>query len=128
MKKNFTIQNLYYIFTAIIAILVGIMGGVIDILQTDGVKDVSIVLGYPLYFFFLLGIFKISGAIILFLPNKFSRIKDIVYAGFAIDFIFASYSHFSVGDPFGKIVIPLIFLIILAISFLLNEKLRTQNT
>lgn len=127
MKKYLTLKNIYYLTTAIIALLVGLMGGIVDILQTDAVKDAATILGYPMYFFFLLGIFKILGAIALFLPNSLSRIKDIAYAGFAFDFIFASYSHFSVGDPIGKVIVPLVLLGILATSFLLNEKIKKQS-
>ncbi len=115
-------KYLYYGTTAIIAILVGLAGGIMDILQPQNVVEVATQLGYPLYFFTLLGIFKILGGIALVLPQKFIRLKDAAYAGFAIDFIFASYSHFSVGDPIVKILIPLALLGILYVSFRLKEE------
>lgn len=122
MEKILSKKGFYYITTGIIAVLVGLVGGVVDILQTDAVKEASTTLGYPLYFFFLLGVFKVLGAVALFIP--FDRIRDLAYAGFAVDFIFASFSHYSVGDPVSKIVVPLVFLVILTISFLLKEKLK----
>ncbi len=114
----------YYLTTAFIAGFVGLFGGIIDIIQPQNVIDTAVALGYPLYFFTLLGIFKILGAIGLFLPKKFDRLKDIVYACFAIDFIFASFSHYSISDPIGKIIIPLIMLTILTISYLLKGRLN----
>ncbi|WP_122893218.1 DoxX family protein [Arcobacter peruensis] len=121
-SKIFNIKNLYLLTTGIIVILVGLFSGVVDILQTQGVISASQELGYPLYFFTLLGIFKILGAIALVLPRKFESIKLVAYSGFAFDFIFASFSHFSIGDSFTKILTPLVFLIILAISYKLKDK------
>lgn len=120
MKKLLSLKTLYILLTAFIAILVGIVGGVVDIMQTPGVIKASEHLGYPLYFFTLLGIFKILGGIALFIPCN--KIKNIAYAGFTFDFIFASFSHFSVGDPFAKILTPLIMLVILALSYTLKQR------
>jgi len=122
IKKIFNIKNLFIFTTAFIAIFVGIVGGVVDIIQPQNVIDTAAHLGYPLYFFTLLGVFKILGAIGLFLPRKYDRLKDVVYAGFAIDFIFASFSHFSVNDDAIKVIIPLVMLGILSISYKLKDR------
>ncbi len=122
-NKIFNLKTLYYLLTLIIAVLVGLMGGYVDIIHTQAVIDASTHLGYPLYFFTLLGVFKILGAIALFFPKKFDQLKNIAYVGFGFDFIFASFSHFSVGDPIIKIITPLIFLVILIASYTLKEKL-----
>jgi len=114
---------LYYGTTALIAILVGLVGGIIDIIQSQNVVDIAAHLGYPLYFFTLLGIFKIVGGITLALPKIPNNVKDVAYLGFGFDFIFASYSHFSVGDPIVKVLIPLVLLGVLYISFRLKEEL-----
>lgn len=115
-------KYLYYGSTAIIAILVGLIGGIIDIIQPQNVIDMATHLGYPLYFFTLLGIYKILGGIALLLPQRFNKIRNIAYIGFSFDFISASYSHLAVGDPIIKILIPLIFLGILYISFKLQRE------
>lgn len=122
-EKIFNIKTLYYVLTAIVAIGVGLVGGIVDILQTQAVVDASNHLGYPLYFFTLLGVFKILGGIALFLPKKLDRFKNIAYLGFTFDFIFASFSHFSVGDPISKIIAPLVFLLILALSYNLKNRI-----
>ena len=120
--KIFNRRNIYFLTTGIIAIAVGLIGGVVDILQTQNVIITAQELGYPLYFFTLLGVFKILGAIALALPKRFENVKLIAYIGFTFDFIFASFSHFSVDDGFVKIITPLVFLIILAISYNLRDK------
>ena len=123
LQKLLNVKTFYYITTLFIAVLVGLVGGVVDILQTDAVVEASQTLGYPLYFFFLLGVFKILGAIALLLPKSLDRIKDLAYFGFAVDFIFASFSHFSVGDPMAKIITPLVMLVILGVSYALKNKI-----
>lgn len=122
-EKIFSLKGLYYLLTAIVAIAVGFIGGIVDILQTDAVVKASEHLGYPLYFFTLLGVFKILGAIALFLPSRFDNFRNIAYIGFTFDFIFASFSHYSVGDPVSKIIVPLVFLLILGLSYSLKNRL-----
>ena len=122
ISKIFSSKTIYFIITGFIAIVVGIIGGVVDIIQTEAVVEASKVLAYPLYFFTLLGVFKILGGIALLLPKNFEKAKSIAYAGFSFDFIFASYSHFSVADELIKILIPLFFLILLLISYKLKNK------
>ena len=122
ITKIFSKKTVYYASTIFIAIMVGIVGGIVDIIQTSGVINISKVLGYPLYFFTLLGVFKILGGIVLLLPTKFKDLRLVAYTGFTFDFIFASYSHFSIGDELLKILIPLLFLTFLAISYSLKNK------
>ena len=55
-SKIFNKRNFYFLTTGIIALLVGIIGGTVDILQTQEVINASVSLGYPLYFFTLLEI------------------------------------------------------------------------
>jgi len=120
--KIFNKKTIYFIITGFIAIMVGIVGGIVDIVQTQGVIEASKTLGYPLYFFTLLGIFKILGGVALLLPQNFEKVKLVAYSGFAFDFIFASFSHFSVNDGLVKIIIPLFFLVLLAFSYNLKNK------
>lgn len=113
---------IYIISTLFIALLVGLAGGIMDIVQPENVKEVATKLGYPLYFFSLLGVFKIAGAIALILPRSLDKIRNISYLGFTFDFIFASFSHYSVQDGVIDIAIPIIMLLILGVSFLLKSK------
>lgn len=117
--KFFNKKTLYILLTLIISILVGLIGGIIDIVQPKSLVITANTLSYPLYFFTLLGVFKVLGALALFFPSD--KIKNIAYTGFTFDFIFASFSHFSVNDSILKIVTPLILLMILFVSYKLKE-------
>ncbi len=121
-KKIFNKKTVYYASTFFIALLVGVYGGLIDIYQTPAVIEIANNLQYPLYFFTLLGIFKILGGVILLLPRNFTKIRDIAYTGFAFDFIFAAYSHWAISDSFNKIILPIVILMILSISYYLKDK------
>ncbi len=122
MKKALlTLRTVYIVSTLIIVVLVGFIGGIVDIIQTQNVVDVAATLGYPLYFFTLLGIFKVLGAMALLLPNNFEKIRLLAYFGFAVDFIFASFSHYSINDTIINILVPLGFLSVLTISYFLSS-------
>lgn len=122
-------KKIIYILTLLFFSLgVGIAGGIVDIMQTPEVVEASKKLGYPLYFFTLLGVFKIVGGIVLLLPKRFMYYKDIAFAGFGVDFIFASYSHFMVGDDTLKVIIPLVLLVLLVASYHLGHpKNKEEN-
>ena len=55
------------------------------------------------------------------------ELKILLMAGFTFDFIFASFSHFSVDDPIAKVITPLVMLLILIFSFVLKEQLSKVN-
>jgi len=122
-EKIFNKKTLYYACTLFVALLIGFYGGIVDILHTPAVIYVTETLKYPLYFFTLLGIFKILGGVALLLPRKFSKIREWAYAGFTFDFIFASYSHWAVNDSIDKVILPLVILAILAVSYYLKDRL-----
>jgi len=115
--------RLIYILTTVFIIgFVGIVGGLMDIFQVEKVVETAARLGYPLYFFPLLGIFKLLGAFTILIPKKVKTLKDIAYSGFAMDFIFASYSHYNVQSPIIEVAIPVILLIVLIFSYLMGKQ------
>ena len=116
------LRIIYIITTIFIIGFVGIMGGLMDIFQVEAVVDTAAKLGYPLYFFPLLGIFKLLGAFTILIPKKVKTIKDIAYSGFAMDFVFASYSHYNVQSPMLEVAIPVILLIVLIFSYLMGKQ------
>ncbi|MBI3232478.1 MAG: DoxX family protein [Bacteroidetes bacterium] len=80
-------------------------------------------LGFLDYFRIELGIAKIIGAIVLLVPQIPERMKEWAYAGFGIVFISAAIAHISSDDSIGKIMMPLIFLIILIFSNVYMHKM-----
>lgn len=74
-------------------------------------------LGFPDYFRIELGIAKLIGAILLVAPVS-ARIKEWTYAGFAICFVSAFIAHTASGDPISNRMGPIIFLAVLAVSYI----------
>ena len=62
-----------------------VLGGVWDVLQVPQVRGVIHRLGYPPYFLVILGVWKLLGAIALFVP-RFPRLKEWTYAGVVFNF------------------------------------------
>lgn len=60
------------------------------------VWDITLQLGYPPHFIYVLGIAKLSGVIVLLTPDKLLRLKEWVFAGIFFDIIFAFASKLTV--------------------------------
>ena len=119
MKKA---KMIFWITTIIIFLFEGVMPALTS--QTELAKEGIRHLGYPEYFGNALVVFKIIGVLILVIPQVSNRVKEWAYAGFAFDFIFASISHFAVDGFDFQSFFPLIFLVILAISYIYHHKIE----
>ena len=84
-------------------------------------------LGYPEYFGTMLMLFKVAGAIVLIIPKLPLRLKEWAYAGFAFDFIAASYSYFAVEGMTAGGFLPFIALGILIVSYVYYHQLYAQK-
>jgi DoxX-like family len=82
-------------------------------------------LGYPLYFVKALGVAKLLGLVALL--AGWPRLKEWAYAGFAFDLIGACVSHLSAGDGMRVALVPLGFLVLLAISYVAHRRLETAS-
>lgn len=119
MKKA---KIIFWITTTIIFLFEGVMPALTS--QTELAKEGIRHLGYPEYFGNALVIFKILGVLILVIPSVPKNVKEWAYAGFGFDFIFASISHFAVDGINFQSFFPLIFLVILAISYIYYHKIE----
>jgi hypothetical protein len=117
---------IFWVTTIIIFLFEGVMPALTS--QTELAKEGIKHLGYPGYFGNALVVFKILGVLVLIIPKVPNRIKEWAYAGFAFDFIFASISHFAVDGAGFQAVFPLIFLLILIISYINYHKLLRHNS
>ena len=79
-------------------------------------------LGFPDYFRIELAIAKFVGVSLLLLPLVPKNLKEWAYCGFSITLISASISHYYVGDPIIKIIIPILFLVFLGMSYFFKDK------
>jgi uncharacterized membrane protein YphA (DoxX/SURF4 family) len=71
--------------------------------------------GYPQQLRVLLGIGKLSGAIVLLLP-RFPRLKEWAYAGYTFMWIAATVAHYLAGDG-PLVLLPPALIAFLAVSY-----------
>ena len=117
----------YWTTTGLIAFFIG-GGGVAQIAQyLANPHGVVPVLGYPTYFFAILGFWKALGAIAILVP-RYPRLKEWAYAGIFFDLTGAVASVIAVG-VYGAyafhILAPLILTGVTVASWALRPESRT---
>ena len=71
---------IYWVATALLSF--GMLGsGISQILHTDDMNELITHIGYPLYFIYIIGVWKMLGVIAILIP-KFKLLKEWAYAGF----------------------------------------------
>jgi uncharacterized membrane protein YphA (DoxX/SURF4 family) len=117
----------YWTTTILIAFFIG-SGGVAQIAQYLGnPHGIVPVLGYPMYFFAILGFWKVLGAIAILVP-RFPRLKEWAYAGIFFDLTGAAASCAAVGGygPYAfHVLAPLILAVLAVASWALRPQSRT---
>jgi uncharacterized membrane protein YphA (DoxX/SURF4 family) len=118
---------LYWFTTVSVAMPIG-SGGVGQMMQfRANPHGVVPVLGYPMYFFAILGIWKVLGAIAILVP-RFPRLKEWAYAGIFFDLTGAAASCAVVGG-YGAyafhVIAPLIIAGFMMASWALRPPSRT---
>jgi uncharacterized membrane protein YphA (DoxX/SURF4 family) len=88
----------YWTATIVVAASIG-SGGVAQVAHLkENVDGFTHVLGYPLYFVTVLGVWKVLGAIAILVP-RLPRLKEWAYAGIFFDLTGAAASWAAVGGP-----------------------------
>jgi hypothetical protein len=108
----------YWFSTALVALGFA-LGGVMDLLAGPEVLASLRELGYPAYLAGFLGLWKVLGALAVLAPRT-ALLKEWAYAGMFFDLTGAAYSHAQSGDPLAKVLTPLVFLALLAVSWALR--------
>lgn len=121
--KTQTLKTIAYWVTTGLGPTSFVIGGVLGLRQSPEVVAGIHHLGYPLYFATLLSAWKLLGAIAITAPGL-PRLKEWAYAGFVFDLTGAAISHAAVGDSTGDIAAPLVFLALLAASYVLRPDSR----
>lgn len=103
------------LFTAHMLMTVGVY-----IFNHEMVSEMFASLGFPSGLIYPLAIAKVLGLVAIW-TNKSRLLKELAYAGFALDFIMAAGSHAMAGD--GGAIAPIVALIIAGISFYYHRKL-----
>jgi hypothetical protein len=122
MKKD---KIIFWTATTIIFLFEGVLTALTS--QTELAKQGISHLGYPPYFGNALVVFKILGALALIIPLIPKRFKELAYAGFTFNFLFASISHFAVDGINFQSFFPLIFLGILGASYNYYQKIYSPK-
>lgn len=117
----------YWAMTILVAMPIG-SGGFAQIWQYKAnPHGVVPELGYPLYFFAILGFWKALGAIAILVP-RYPRLKEWAYAGIFFDLTGAAASCAAVGGygAYGfHVIAPLIITGFLVASWALRPQSRT---
>jgi hypothetical protein len=124
MKRNKTI---FWIATVILILWEGVMPLSTVFFAPEYVNAGTKPLGYPDYFAYTLIICKVLGVIAISLPQVPARLREWAYAGLTFNLIFAFISHAFVDQNIGYMLMPLVFLGILAVSYIYSNKIRTNG-
>lgn len=116
-----TIKITYWASTAIVALMM--IYSAYAYLTVPMMDQAFQHLGFPAYFRVELAVAKILGAILLIAPVA-SRFKEWAYAGFSITFVSALIAHTMSGDPVSARIMPVIFLLLLIVSYFSYKKLN----
>ncbi len=115
-----TTKITYWVTTAIVALMM--VYSAYAYLTQQALELAFQHLGYPQYFRIELAIAKVIGAALLLAPVS-ARIKEWTYAGFAFTFISAAIAHNVSGDPVMASIMPAVFLVVLAGSYITYNKI-----
>ena len=92
--------------------------------HTEMAKEGISHLGYPEYFGVMLAVAKVLGVLALMIPAVPKRVKEWAYAGFAFDFIAALVSLWVVDGVTPMLLLPIVFMGVLAASYTSFHKLN----
>ena len=111
-KRN---KIIYWVTTGLLTF--GMLAqGLAQILQAKGYVDIIVHLGYPLYFLYIIGVWKILGVIAILIP-RFELVKEWAYAGFFFVMSGALFSHIALGDSVNDTAPSLVLLILIVVSW-----------
>jgi hypothetical protein len=119
--KLTTTKKIYWIGAVLTSLWFG-TSGFCELTKNPLVWDITLKLGYPAYFIYVLGVAKISGIAVLLTPNKLLRLKEWVFAGIFFDIIFAFCSKLSVIG-FPATVDAIIAFIMVSVTYTMFQKL-----
>lgn len=96
--------------------------GVCELTGNPLVWGITLQLGYPPHFIYLLGVAKLAGVAVLLTPNRLLRLKEWVFAGVFFDILFAFFSKLSVLG-FPATIDAIIAFTMVTITYIMFRKL-----
>jgi len=120
-----TTKIVYWTGAILISLWFG-ASGIFELTKNPVVWDITQQLGYPAHFIYLLGVFKLSGVVVLLTPNRLLRLKEWVFAGIFFDIIFAFVSKIVVLG-FPATIDAMIAFTIISVTYTMYRKLYTVS-
>jgi DoxX-like protein len=96
--------------------------GVCELTRNALVWDITLQLGYPTHFIYILGVAKLAGVAVLLTPNRLLRLKEWVFAGVFFDIIFAFFSKLAVLG-FAATIDAIIAFTMVAVTYTMFRRL-----
>ena len=124
-KRN---KIIYWIATALLCFGMT-ASGISQILHLKEMNELISHVGYPLYFMYIIGVWKLLGVIAILIP-KYPLLKEWAYAGFFFILTGALISHLFMGDFGNAIFGPLFQTIFVIVSWYFrpaNRKIISAN-
>ena len=126
MNKT-TINIIYWVSTVLILAMM-LFSAVSSFKETPEGTKMMEAIGYKPYVLHLLAVLKVLGVVAILTPG-FPRLKEWAYAGFMFDLIGATYSFYASGFAFKDWGFMLIFIAILACSYIFyHKRLKLKGT
>lgn len=100
--------------------------GFFELTKNPVVWDITVKLGYPAHFIYILGVAKVSGVLVLLTPNRLLRLKEWVFAGVFFDIIFAFFSKLAVFG-FAATTDAIIAFIMVSVTYIMFRKLYSAT-
>jgi hypothetical protein len=117
---------IYWTSTALVCLIM--LYSAYGYLTNEELKGAFIHLGFPDYFRVELAVAKAIGVLLLIIPAVPSKLKEFAYFGFAITFVSAFIAHSASGDPASAKTAPIIFAVLLAVSYFYYTKIKYADT
>ncbi|WP_121811640.1 DoxX family protein [Mucilaginibacter kameinonensis] len=115
------VKTIYWIGAALTSLWFA-ASGFGELTKNQFVWDITLKLGYPPHFIYILGVAKLTGVAVLLTPNKFLRLKEWVFAGIFFDIIFAFLSKLAVLN-FAATADAIVAFIMVSVTYIMFRKL-----
>ncbi|WP_207511015.1 DoxX family protein [Longitalea luteola] len=121
MTNRKTTKAIYWTGVVLTSLWFG-TSGICELTKDPLVWDITLQLGYPPHFIYLLGVAKLAGIAVLLTPNRLLRLKEWVFAGVFFDIIFAFFSKLSVIGVAATIDAIIAFIMV-TVTYIMFRKL-----
>ena len=116
-----TSKIIYWIGAIFISLWFG-ASGFFELTKNPIVWDITVQLGYPPHFIYILGVAKLAGIVVLLTPDRLLRLKEWVFAGIFFDILFAFFSKLAVLN-FAAGIDAIIAFCIISVTYIMYRKL-----